>query len=245
MIKNLEKYTQEFYGYGNINSDFWFIGHEEGSKQNSIKELEERINTWLKLGETTLCDCRDFHLKLKMRNETPFTKGSPQPTWDAYIQILNQSKNLNLNNTQDKKIFKLYKFARLNSNHALLELFPIPCSKIISWNYSELSNEIEYFSSKETYRNTVVKFRLEKIKNLINKKKPKIIIFNGIGLNKYPTLVYWQEIIGDVPKEIIVGKKRFFFLCKNQINYFIIPQLIHTTNEVIFTVTKKIIENLK
>ena len=91
----------------------------------------------------------------------------------------------------------------------------------------------------------MVKFRLEKIKNLINKKKPKIIIFNGIGLNKYPTLVYWQEIIGDVPKEIIVGKKRFFFLCKNQINYFIIPQLIHTTNEVIFTVTKKIIENLK
>ena len=58
----------------------------------------------------------------------------------------------------------------------------------------------------------MVKFRLEKIKNLINKKKPKIIIFNGIGLNKYPTLVYWQEIIGDVPKEIIVGKKRFFFL---------------------------------
>ena len=33
-MEDLEKFTQSFYGYGNITSDIWFIGHEEGSKQN-------------------------------------------------------------------------------------------------------------------------------------------------------------------------------------------------------------------
>ena len=73
-MEDLEKFTQSFYGYGNINSDIWFIGHEEGSKQNSINELDARVKTWKKLGKKTLCDCREFHLELKWAMKTLLQK---------------------------------------------------------------------------------------------------------------------------------------------------------------------------
>ena len=40
-MEDLEKFTQDFFGYGNIKSDIWFIGHEEGSKQNFKKLVSE------------------------------------------------------------------------------------------------------------------------------------------------------------------------------------------------------------
>ena len=134
-MEDLEKFTQDFFGYGNIKSDIWFIGHEEGSKQNSIKELKQRVQVWKKLGKKTLCDCRDFHIELKMGNEEPFTKGKIQATWGKYIDILIQIKNLNINDLASKKVYLQHKFAKSNSDHALIELFPIPCSNLPSWNY--------------------------------------------------------------------------------------------------------------
>ena len=237
-MEDLEKFTQDFFGYGNIKSDIWFIGHEEGSKQNSIKELKQRVQVWKKLGKKTLCDCRDFHIELKMGNEEPFTKGKIQATWGKYIDILIQIKNLNINDLASKKIYLQHKFAKSNSDHALIELFPIPCSNLPSWNYSELSNQIDYFETKEKYRNYVVDLRIKKIINLINEHKPKVIIFNGIGNGKYKTFDFWERIIGDKFEEVTFGRNRYF-LKKKQTNFFIIPKLIYAANEVIFNIGKE------
>ena len=238
-MEDLEKFTQSFYGYGNITSDIWFIGHEEGSKQNSINELETRVKIWKKLGKKTLCDCREFHLELKMGNEDPFTKGKRQATWSKYIEILKEIKNLSIYDIESKKKYLQYKFARNNSDHALIELFPIPCSNLPSWNYSQLSKQIPYFYSKENYRNYVVKFRLSKIKSLIDEHSPKIIIFNGIGAGKYETLIFWEKIIDDKFNEITFGKNRYFFKNKKNINLFIIPKLIYASNEIIYNVGRQ------
>lgn len=48
-MKFLEEFTNSFFGYGNLKSDIWFIGHEEGSSQNSVAELEARVNLWVKM----------------------------------------------------------------------------------------------------------------------------------------------------------------------------------------------------
>jgi hypothetical protein len=238
-MEDLEKFTQFFYGYGNINSDIWFIGHEEGSKQNSINELDARVKTWKKLGKKTLCDCREFHLELKMGNEDPFTKGKRQATWSKYIEILKEIKNLSIYDVNSKKKYLQYKFARNDSDHALIELFPIPCSNLPSWNYSELAEEISYFDSKENYRNHIVEFRLKKIIDLIDEHKPKIIIFNGVGMGKYETLIFWEKIINDKFNEITHGKNRYFFKNKKDTNFFIIPKLIYASNEIIYNVGRQ------
>ena len=141
LIKNCDlkkNDTNVVFGYGNINSNIWFIGYEEGSSSNSVKELKQRVNVWMKLDKEVLCDCKDFHLNLKMGNEEPFTVGKNQPTWSRYIDILTlYSKNYKLNKPE-KQDYLRKKFAKLNSNHALLELFPIPCTSIPSWSYKDL-----------------------------------------------------------------------------------------------------------
>ena len=40
--KLLEKYIHNFYGYGNLNSSFWFISLEEGGG-HSEKEIQKLI----------------------------------------------------------------------------------------------------------------------------------------------------------------------------------------------------------
>ena len=242
-MKFLEEFTKSFFGYGNLKSDIWFIGHEEGSSQNSVAELEARVNLWVKMEKKIVVNCKDFHLNLKMKNEEPFTKGKRQPTWDRYIDFIKSIKNLNINNTREKKDFLNFKFAQEDSDHCLLELFPIPCSKILSWNYSILSEEYEYFKTKEAYRSYVVDFRLNKIINLIKNNKPKVIIFNGVGIKPYTTLSYWEMIIQQKPKLIQINNNYFYHNINNDINYFIVPKLIYTKNEIIFNIGK-LVSNL-
>ena len=239
LIENLEDYMHEFFGYGNLNSKIWFIGHEEGSVQNSVSELHERVKTWNKLGKGTLCDCKDFHMLLKMGNEKPFTKGSPQRTWWRYLDILFlYSKRYVLDKELKRKFIK-NEFAKLDSNHALLELFPIPCSKIPSWTYNTLEKQLDYFSSKEKYSNEVSKKRLNKILELINKHKPKCIIFSGTT-----ALSSWQNIAGNEFKKITIGDNYYYFL-KGDINYFVIPKLIYNSNAIINSVADDVRQIMK
>jgi hypothetical protein len=237
-MKHLEEFTNNFFGYGNLKSDIWFIGHEEGSSQNSITELEARVNVWVRMGKKIVSDCKDFHLNLKMKNEEPFTKSKRQPTWNRYIDFIKNIKDININTKEEKKDFLNYKFAKENSDHCLIELFPIPCSKILSWNYTALSKEYKYFKTKEIYRSYIVDFRLDKIIKLIEENKPKVIIFNGVGFKPYTTLSYWKKIIQQEPKLVQINSNHFYHNINNEINYFIVPKLIYTTNEIVFNIGK-------
>ena len=42
----LEKYIQSFFGYGNLNSDYWFVSLEEGGN-NSEEDIQKRLNLHL------------------------------------------------------------------------------------------------------------------------------------------------------------------------------------------------------
>ena len=237
IINNLEKYIDEFFGYGNINSNIWFIGYEEGSRSNSVKELKQRVNVWMKLDKEVLCDCKDFHLNLKMGNEEPFTVGKNQPTWSRYIDILTlYSKNYKLNKTE-KRDYLRKKFAKLNSNHALLELFPIPCTSIPSWSYKDLEEQIDYFSTKENYQKQISEKRLSKIIELIHKFKPKFIIFNGTT-----ALSSWEAIISNKFETVRIGKSYYLYLFQSKINFFVVPKLIYNTNAVIYSIASKMRE---
>lgn len=63
---DLRQFMQTFYGYGNLDGRFWFIGMEEGGG-NSLEEMQARLKAWKQLGKPELADLRDFHLLLRMR----------------------------------------------------------------------------------------------------------------------------------------------------------------------------------
>ena len=41
----LNEFVEKFYGYGDYNGQFWFIGMEEGGG-NSFSEIDNRLNAW-------------------------------------------------------------------------------------------------------------------------------------------------------------------------------------------------------
>ena len=59
----IDEFINKFYGYGNLNSDLWFVGMEEGGG-NSFEEINTRLNIWSDRGKKTVEDLVDYHFKI-------------------------------------------------------------------------------------------------------------------------------------------------------------------------------------
>ena len=83
--KVLEQYINNFYGHGNLNSDYWFISLEEGGTYSEQK-IQKRLDIWKRRGCRQLEDCKSFHLEFGtgewfgISNEKPINV-KIQPTW--------------------------------------------------------------------------------------------------------------------------------------------------------------------
>ena len=234
--ERIENYINNFYGYGNLASQIWFIGIEEGSNTNSKEELYKRIEVWEELSSKHTVDCKEFHLKIKMGNEKPFTVGSIQATWGRYIDLIIQLTKNKKPEKIEKRTFQLNDLGRLNANHCMIELYPMPCRDRKSWSYSQLRDILPYLSSKIEYENFVSEFRVQNLKKLINQYKPQIVIFNSAG-EKEGLIKYWNRIIGDNLKKINVqtksGKGDFFFkIYKDNVKYYSLHNLKYEAIEV-------------
>ena len=61
--KLLENYIHNFFGHGNLDTNFWFISIEEGGG-NTEKELQNRLTVWKKRGCKQVEDCKSFQRKI-------------------------------------------------------------------------------------------------------------------------------------------------------------------------------------
>lgn len=55
----LDAFAHTFYGYGNYNGGYWFIGIEE--RGNSFQDVENRLSVWNSRGRPELEDVALFH----------------------------------------------------------------------------------------------------------------------------------------------------------------------------------------
>ena len=136
-----------------------------------------------------------------MGNEKPFTVGSIQATWGRYIDLIIQLTKNKKPEKIEKRTFQLNDLGRLNANHCMIELYPMPCRDRKSWSYSQLRDILPYLSSKIEYENFVSEFRVQNLKKLINQYKPQIVIFNSAG-EKEGLIKHWNRIIGDNLKKL-------------------------------------------
>lgn len=58
--KELDHFIKGFYGYGNLESDIWFIGMEGGGGA-TLEEIKSRLEVWKALGEGKVVDAYEFH----------------------------------------------------------------------------------------------------------------------------------------------------------------------------------------
>lgn len=56
--------ASQFYGYGNWEPPYWFIGPEQGKGRKEGDDNAGRAQAWAKLGKPDLCDCKGFHVEI-------------------------------------------------------------------------------------------------------------------------------------------------------------------------------------
>jgi hypothetical protein len=183
----IEKFITTFFGYGNLDSDYWYIGMEEGGG-NSFQEINQRMLKWKSMGSAVTIDLKKYHLAIGI--DKFFTeKPKLQKTWSRLIRIhlrLNQAPCT----TEAIRSYQRKFLGREAGDNCLLELMPLPSPGINQWKYNRLS-QLPYLRSRKDYWDHVLPKRISKLREIIKRNRPKVVIFYGCN-SKY--LKAWSEI---------------------------------------------------
>jgi len=206
----LKDFITTFYGSGNYEGDYWFIGMEEGGG-NELGEVKTRLITWHELGKTELVDIFDFHKRINFPEY--FTDPVKlQKTWMQQARIVLASKGLP-SNTADVKTYQRDIIGRKDSETCLMEILPLPSPSTSEWNYGRWT-DISYLRTREIYREFCLPWRIKTIRSRIENYQPRHIIFCGLSYSKY-----WQTIAGS---DLLFQNQNGFYASKsNGILYLI------------------------
>lgn len=244
-MKLLEEYIENFYGYGNLNSDFWFIGKEEAGGRNK-EDVISRITEWSNKG--AVLDIKKFHYKINPKAyKELFTINNQfktQATWRGLIKLQYFIENKSLPNKEQVKDFQCNKLGQYNSNNCLLELFPLPAPSTSVYDYKNWFPELDYLKNRRTYKSKLKERRISVLKNLIEKHTPKVVFFYSTD-KEY--VKYWKEISNYESKNTIIIKNNRVSALIEKINntVFVIcphPVAHGVTNDFFENVGSKVVE---
>ncbi len=185
----LTGFMENFFGYGNLNSPYWFIGKEEGGG----KELEEnfrRIQTWKDLGRTSTVDMIEYHQKLGF---TERQLSSIQPTWTKLAQILLELNEKPSEGKEDRRSYQRNLMGRINSNHCLLELMPMASRSTSLWLWKDVFEKYFNFADRNRYFAEISPNRRESLTRLIKQYKPNLVVFYS---SQSDYIEQWNAISG-------------------------------------------------
>lgn len=190
----IQERIKNFWGYGNLDGDVWFIGMEEGG-DGSLPKLMRRYEATSN-GEV-------FDIYDDMRGDKDHMawfeeNASPQRTYRRLIYLLLYIKTKKAPTPDEILQYQIKHFGRKKNDHAVLELMPMACRTMHEndWVYREL--DIDGFASKKEYLKKYVPERVERLRGLIIKHKPKLVIFYSTVYRKYWSLipsVPFQEVL--------------------------------------------------
>jgi len=206
----IEDRINNFWGYGNLKSRFWFVSMEEGTNGN----LDELKNRFLKTKGKSVLDCKNDMLDVP--EHIKFYSGINPPLQSTISKLIRVLLNIiddgNIN-TEDIRKFQRDEFGRLNGNHCSLEFMPLPVPKTDMWIYDCV--DINYLSDRDSYNQAIMMKRIKLFSNLINKYKPEIVIFYSL---KY--FDKWKMITDSNYKSI---GNRIWISENTKTKFFIIP----------------------
>ncbi len=189
---DLQHRIETFIGYGNLNSDFWFIGYEE-----SCSGVDRDI--LFRLQALGLQDIFEAHKELKEEihddenTDDPlkwFEKGIYQTTWGALIKILLIAKGefdqeIASGTLSDSTLLKRVKhyqsnlWGRFDNETLVAELLPLPSKSSSVWHKGYKNSDISFLKSRISYTEAVKTKRIEFFKKLLAEYKPKVVIAYG------------------------------------------------------------------
>lgn len=185
----LSDFMEGFYGYGNLDSPYWFIGKEEGGGKE-IEENYRRVKTWESFGKNPTVDMIDYHLKLGFPEHS---LNSLQSTWNKLIQILLEIEQ-KPGEKEDRRKYQRHQLGRLSGNNCELELMPLASrSTTGNWQWEEIMNDYFQISERDQYFSEVVPKRILGLKKLVSKHNPKLVVCYSTDKSY---IEKWSEIVG-------------------------------------------------
>jgi hypothetical protein len=219
----LQQYIDRFFGYGSFETPIWLIGIEEGgggSKQN----IEDRIQSWQMSNSDELLDNYEHHKRLKATKYFEKQDGQNikiQPTWNKLIRLL-LAFNEETISKDVVRAFQQHRLGRKNSDHCLLEIFPLASPSNNEWKYAEWFHENELLQSREKYQGEVGSQRLETLKHKISQYKPQVVVCYSTKMKKY-----WDVLIDHAATESFsMGIYAAHFVVKEGTLYVLCPHPI-------------------
>jgi hypothetical protein len=217
----LENFIQSFVGYGNLESDVWFIGMEEGGGVTE-NEVRARLEVWVNRGQAQIEDVREFHvacrqvqnnqhiaapLEVALTNwlDLCFVDAAElQFTWERIIRFVRANQQLNLH-PEEMRQYQINQLAGTAGNLAILELFPLPSPGSRKWNYGPVGTQkdsakafpsgvwtdLPYLQLRRSYQREVYGARRDLLQHLIDVHEPQAVVFYGESFRKK-----WCEIAG-------------------------------------------------
>ena len=204
---------ETFIGYGNLDSDFWFIGYEEGcSKDNQDVQFRLRV--------PGLQDIFKAHKELKEKRFDKnalkwFEEGKYQTTWGALIKILLIAKGYfeqeiateTLSYSSLLKEVKHYQsnlWGRFDKETLVAELLPLPSISSSECHEGYKNSDISFLKSRKSYTEAVKTKRIEFFKKLLAEYNPKVVIAYGKE--------FWEDFkkLASSEEDLSHGENSFF-----------------------------------
>jgi hypothetical protein len=171
-------YLCEFWGFGNPDGRYWFIGPEQGGSPTR-RELEQRLLAWNTRGRRPFEDLHEYHMAI---DEDRWTGDDPelQPTWGPLIRTILVADDQEP--TYDALLrYQTERLGRVEQETCLLELSPFPSPNQNLRLWSNLGRHLT--------RRRIRQRRWEPLQELIDQYEPPVIVFYGT------TCRHWWECI--------------------------------------------------
>jgi hypothetical protein len=188
---------KNFWGYGDLESDVWFVGMEEGC-DGSIPKLIKRFGATSSGEVFDICD----DMQGDADHMAWFKDGAPtQATYRKLIYLLLYFQTHKEPSLDDIREYQIDHFGRKKNNHAVLELMPLPARSLHAKDWVYASSGIEGLSSRREYLKKYKPERTKRLRELTQKHKPKLVICYSMVY-----LEDWMQIT-DTPFHEVIPKK--------------------------------------
>jgi len=226
----LKKRIDTFYGYGNYQGNYWFIGMEEAG--GDFKDVNNRINIWDKRGLKEIDDVAEYHIDIGW--PSGFQPGAAiQSTWKGLIRIVLSAKGKKNIDVEDIRQYQIQELGRKNKETCLLELLPLPAPSLKYWIYNQHSH-LYYLYNRQSYESYCLEKRINYIAEKIKEYKPEGVIFYG-KLYEYS----WREITKRITDIDFKLTSEGFLICRTSPTMFVIAK-----HPVAFGVSKEYFHNI-
>ena len=208
--ERLEKLIETFYGYGNFQGKYWFIGMEEAGVD--FEDINNRVNIWSQRGQQEIEDVAEYNIDVGAWDERL------QPTWNKLIRIVLSAKgneNINIDNVRK---YQFNELGRIGKETCLLELLPLPSPSLEHWIYKDHSR-LSYLIDRNQYEKHYLEKRINKISEKIKEHQPKAVVFYGTGYE-----YYWRKITKKITDVEFLPTSEGFLTCRNSQTVFVISK---------------------